>query len=665
MPDKNNNVPTLLIGLGATLWLVIALIGYYYTHKPFTVEFVSGAMLSFWRILIVTAIISLSGGIGSRVLSKGVNFSSLTNIVLQATLGAGILGFILLIMGMTIGFHIVYFAIFMLIGGLLFRKHILTWIRQWMEIKSLFRKNALVIMLAIGTGLILLWTMAISLAPPLHFDALTYHLALPQTYLLNGGIAYTPDNMFWGMPQQTEMLYTLAMGLGGAEAATTLGWGFGIITLIGLLGYVKERLNLTAGWVAVACLLGGHSLATSLSWGYTEWPVMLFGLGLFIALDTWRDSSKRSYLLLAAAFAGFALGSKYTAGQLILIGLVIIAWDGFNKRDSRTLINLVLFGGLAALISFPWWVKNWLTTSNPFYPLLFPSGAMTQLRLDHYTGKIWGSWLDMLILPWQAVVWGVEGKQEFSWSIGPLMLGFGALSWVGWQARRSEEKRLLSTAGIATVTGFIIWALASRLNGLLIQTRLFSAFFPAWAILGGIGFDSLTKLRCAGIRFGRIGAAVLLIVFTFNLVEIGREVSQKAPFAVLNGTLSPAAYRTQNLLSYQEAISTLEELPPDARVLMLWETRSLGCLPGCDPDETIDRWYEASLTYSNADEIMATWQSQGYTHLLLNKIGMEFIQENDERISLENWDKLKTLLNMLPSPTSVAPGYELYELDGK
>jgi len=665
MSAKPKKVSALLIGLGATLWLVIALVGYYYIHKPFTVEFISGAMIAFWQILIVAAIISISGGIGSRILSGRVDFPSLANISLQATLGAGILGLALLLMGLTIGFRTLYLAALIFFGGILFRKHILIWIRQWAQIKALFSKNALVIVLATGTGLILLWTLVISLAPPLHFDALTYHLALPRTYLLNGSIAYTPDNVFWGMPQQIEMLYALAMGLGGTEAATTLGWGLGILTLIGLLGYVKEKVNLTAGWVAVSCLLGGQSLAISLSWGYTEWPVMLFGLGMFVAFDTWRTESKRDYLLLAGAFAGFALGSKYTAGLLILIGLVIITWQGTKSRNLQVLINLLLFGAMAVLVSTPWWVKNWLATSNPFYPLLFPSGAMTQLRLDYYNAEIWGSWLDRLILPWQATVWGVEGKQGFSWSIGPLMLGFAAISWIGWQARRSEVKRLLSTAGIATVTGFIIWAFASRLNGLLIQSRLYAAFFPAWAILGGIGFDSLSKLRSAGIRFGRIGAAVLLMVFTFNLIEIGRDVSQKSPFAVLSGTLSPAAYRTRNLPGYQEAISALEELPPNARVLMLWETRSLGCLPICDPDETIDRWYEASLAYPSAEEILSTWQSQGYTHILLNKLGMEFIKENDQRIGPGNWEKLEILLRILLPPQSVDPGYDLYELKGK
>ena len=204
---------------------------------------------------------------------------------------------------------------------------------------------------------------------------------------------------------------------------------------------------------------------------------------------------------------------------------------------------------------------------------------------------------------------------------------------MGWQARRAEEKRLISTAVIATVSGFIIWAIASRLNGLLIQSRLYLVFFPAWAILGGIGFDSLTNLRAAGIRFGRIGAAILLMVFTFNLFELAGDVSQKSPFAVMSGSMSPASYRTRNLGSYTQAMTALGELPPDARVLMLWETRNL-----------------------------AAWRTQGYTHLLIYVTGMNFVEETDSRITPASWDKLNLLLDSLPDPKIIAPGYELYEL---
>jgi len=664
MPDNSSKSHhSLFLGLAGTLWLVAALVGYYYTHKPFEVTFLSSAIIALWRLVVTVGIITLAGGVGAWLLFKRIDFPPLTSIAMQSALGGGVLGLIVLLMGATVGFRLLYFAILILVIAVLFRKPILTWLRQWSHLKSNFSNNGLVLTLAISSGLILLWTLAIALAPPLRFDALTYHLALPRLYLLNGNIAYTPDNMFWGMPQQAEMLYTFAMALGGTEAAVTLGWGFGVLTLIGLLGYVRDKINLTAGWVAVTCLLGGITLAKSLSFGYTEWLVMLNGLATLIVLNEWKTSAKKELLPLAGCFAGFALGTKYTAGQLILIGLIIIVWEGIRLKDRRTLINLLLFGGVAALISLPWWLKNWLGTSNPFYPLLWPAGAMSQARLDHYTGTPWGSWLDMLILPWQVTVWGVEGGQGFSWSIGPLLLGFGALSWIGWQARGIEEKRLLSTAAMATITGFVIWAFVSRWNGLLIQTRLYAAFFPAWAILGGFGFDSLVNLRAAGVRFGRLAATMLFLVLTFNLVEIGMDASDKAPFAVLTGSMTPASYRARNLGGYEVAMSALKDLPPNARVLMLWETRSLACLPVCDPDEVIDRWYDDSLKYASAEETLAAWRAQGYSHLLLNISGREFVQENDSRISPENWTKLQTLLNNLPVPESLAPGYELYTLD--
>ena len=663
MPDNSSKSPrSLLIGLAGTLWLVAALVGYYYAHKPFEIAFLSNALIAIWRFVITVGIITLSGGIGAWLLSKKVGIPPLTSLALQSALGGGILGLFILFMGMTIGFRTYYFVVLILAVFILLRKNILTWLRQWVHLKSCFTKNGLLLTLAISSGLVLLWTLAFALAPPLRFDALTYHLALPRLYLLNGNIAYTPDNMFWGMPQQAEMLYAFAMALGGTEAAVTLGWGFGVLTLIGLLGYVKDKISLTAGWIAITCLLGGNTLAKSLSFGYTEWLVMLNGLVTLIVLNEWRTSAKQELLLLAGCFAGFALGTKYTAGQLILIGLIVIAWEGVRQKNRRALINLLIFGGTAALISLPWWLKNWLGTSNPFYPLLWPAGAMTQARLDHYTGTPWGSWLDMLILPWQVTVWGVEGGQGFSWSIGPLLLGFGALSLIGWQTRGSEQKRLLSTAAIATITGFVIWAFVSRWNGLLIQTRLYAAFFPAWAILSGFGFDSLANLRAAGIRFGRLAAAMLLLALTFNLIEIGKDASDKAPFAVLTGSMTPASYRARNLGGYEVAMAALEELPPNARVLMLWETRSLACLSICDPDEVIDRWYDDSLKYASADDVLATWGAQGYTHLLLNNNGREFVQENDGRISPENWTKLQTLLNNLPAPESIAPGYELYKL---
>jgi len=662
MSDNKKTTHALILGLAATLWLIVVLVGYYYTHKPFRVEFVGNMLIILWRLVVAGMIISLSGGIGTWILSKQSSLPPLVGIALSAALGAGILGLVLLFLGLIIGFRPLYFVVLLLVMGVLYWKFVLIWLQRWKILKSYFGGNRLINVLSIGCGLILFWTLVLALAPPLHFDALTYHLALPRSYLVTGDMAYSSDSMFWGMPQQTEMLYTFAMALADAEAAVAVGWGFGFLSLVGLLGYVSEKINPTAGWVSVICLLGGFSIAESLSWGYSEWQIMLYGFGMLVILETWKNSHQRTSLIFAAILAGFALSAKYTAGQLILIGVVIIIWDGLQRRDRHLIANLLLFSTIAALVSTPWWVKNWLATVNPFYPLLFPSGAMTQARLDYYTSNIWGDWLDMLILPWQVTVWGVEGKVGFSWSIGPLLLGFGMLSWIGWKSRTREQKQLLSTATIATLTSFVIWALASRWNGYLIQSRLYAAFFPAWAILGGFGFDALSRVRTAGIRFGRIATIVLLMVFTFNLVEMGQEFSKKGPFYVLIGDMTPATYLIRNLGAYSQAMVTLEGLPSNARILMLWETRSLACLPACDPDEVIDRWYDDTQTYADSDQILRAWRAQGYTHLLLHVAGLDFVRESDSRISAKNWGKLDSLLNSLTSPDKIAPSYELYEL---
>jgi len=658
--NKNRN---LVLGLVATLWLLLVLVGYYYTHKPFEPQFLISSFTAFLRMFIAIGMIVLSGGVGSWIFPKSNDYPALIITVLQAALGAGVLGYAIFVLGITVGFHLTTFSVLFIATGLIFRKNILTWIRGWKRLDLAVSKSKFNLLLASGVSLILWWTLVTALAPPLHFDALTYHLALPRLYLLQGNMDYTPDLMFWGMPQLLEMSYTAAMAFGGAEAASTLGWGFGVLTLVGLFEFMRNKFNSQTSWVTVACLLSGYSLVTSLSSGYTEWFIMLLSFGMLVSFDAWRDTHNRRNLFMAAIFAGLALSVKYTAGQLILIGLVIIFWDGWRNKEKSTFRDILVFGAIAVLLTSPWWIKNWLAVANPFYPLLFPSGEMSQARLDYYSGIPWGNWMDMLILPWQVTIWGIEGKIGFSSSIGPLLLGFSTLSWIGLKRRVEAQKLLFSTSIFSTMTGFTIWALLSRWNGLLIQTRLYAAFFPAWAMLGGMGYDALSGIKSMGIRFGRIAGAVLILVFAFNLIEIGQDTGQRSPLGVLTGRMEVSSYLEQALGGYEPAMSAIKKLPEGSRVLMLWETRSFGCLPVCEPDEIIDRWYDDSLKYQSAEDVLAAWKSQGYTHILLNVSGYNYVRESDTRIAPERWDMLDVLLKSLPEPEEVAPGYRLYRID--
>ncbi len=183
MSDNKKTTHALTIGLAATLWLIIVMVGFYYTHKPFRTELLISTLTILWRLVVAGMIISFSGGIGTWIFSRKCSNPPLVSIALYAALGSGVLGLVILLMGMTIGFRPICFVFLFFTIGVVFRKFVLIWLRQWKNLKSYFGTSRFNNILAFGCGLTLLWTLVLALVPPLHFDALTYHLALPQNIL--------------------------------------------------------------------------------------------------------------------------------------------------------------------------------------------------------------------------------------------------------------------------------------------------------------------------------------------------------------------------------------------------------------------------------------------------------------------------------------------------
>lgn len=661
----NQNNKNVLLGIIGLLWLLAVIIGYFYTHKPFSPNEIAGPLVAAWRIAIVLGLVTLAGGVGARILGGSAE-QPLFQTAAQAALGLGILAILTLILGATVGLVDWIFVLLLIASGILLRDSIPDWWRSWRALASIwtlsgfFEKTiGVLLVLLLGNALI------VSLAPPLAWDSLTYHIAVPRAFLLEGRITYLSENAFWGLSSLVEMLHTLVMLFGGNESAALLGWAIGLLSILGVFGFVNERFGPRAGWVAAACLLAGETLSASLAWGYTEWPAMLFGFAMLAALAEWVNTHSTKELLLAGIFAGSALGIKYTAGILVIAGIVVILSEIRTLRWWRTAVAVILFGLCVAAAMLPWLGKNFIATGNLFYPSFFPSGAMDQLRLDFLQKNTTsGTWIETIFLPWLATVWGVEGKVGFSASIGPLLLGLAPMAMIGWRDYTGQQKGAAKVATIVTCSGFIAWMIASREAGLLIQSRLYFAMFPAWAILGGLGFSSLGKLHAGGIRFGRLAAVLILLVVGFSTFDISLQTQRMSASEAILGQITNGEYHDRNLGWYAPAMRTVQELPPGSRVLLLWEPRSLHCLPICDPDDLIDQWLHDMNGYGSADEILQAWKTQGYTHLLLNRGGAMFARENETWYSDLDWEELDALLASLPEPMNFGESYFLYLLPG-
>ncbi len=654
----------LLIGLLALGWLLAVFIGYIYMHKPFVAAELNGILLGFWRTLVAITIISIAGGVGFLTDLRKLDLHPFALAMLTAALGLGIMGIGVLLAGVTIGINLFLWVILVVIAVLL-RKQILAWLQCWQPVGDYWQKTGgLGKVILCLTIIILTCQYFIALAPPLQFDALTYHFAIPNAYIQTGRIVYLSDNMFWGMPQQVEMLHTLSMLLGGAEAAQALGWWMSVLTLAGLVGVAEKTFSRDSAWVAAASLMCASAMTVSIPGGYVEWATILFGLAMSVCLIEWIPNKNRSVLALAGIFAGLALATKYTAGVALLAGFVVIVFFRKPYSFKQTMIDLTVFGGIAAALTLPWWIKNILATSNPFYPLLIPSGAMDAVRLAQYQAKTLApDWSRLLLLPVQATVRGLDGGEGFSASIGPLLLGLSPLAFFGWREKTDGQRAMIKISATILLTGFLIWATASQFGEKLIQTRLYFVIFPAWALLCASGYMTISKVKAPGIRFGNISAAFIVMALAFNtFFSVVNLLRSGAALAALNPEMGQS-YRENNLGAYVLAMQALKTLPEDARIVMLWETRGFECLPKCDSDEVIDRWPSDWASQRDQVAIVKAWKEQGYTHLLINQLGADFVRSYDKNgPSPEAWAGMDAMLASLPLVENIAGSYEIYAL---
>ena len=637
------------------LWVAAVTIGYFVTHKPIDLGFV--VRLGEVTISFVSGfvIVLAAAGLGSRLV-KREDFNTPTGAFLQLAFGMGILAIAMLALGATIGvFGWIDWAILIIIS-ILFRKDIQRWGSSWKALKfylpqvGVFEK-----LIGLSLALAALMTLSIALSPPVKYDALVYHLAFPKIYTDAGKISFL-SNFFWGMPQLGEMLYTWAVSLSGLKSAAMLGWSLNWFAVLGLFSFAAETHGERPAWVTVVALLSGYSLLASMPAAYVDWMALFFGLAMLIALQRWNDTSSSLYLILAGGFTGFAMGCKYSAGVLLIAGCAII----LLKKRSQMLPYLLRYTVIALITFSPWIVKNLLATGNPLYPFFVPAGVVDQMRLDFYRIVPERNWQDALLLPFRVTFIGLEGGPGYSASIGPLLLALSPLALL----KKDRDFRLSEQAyWILTIIGVLVWIVAAQISGFLIQTRLYFGIFPGIAVTAGLGYERISALRVGSVRAGNVVGALIILVMILTLIQVSVQTIQSGAGNYLTGKFNQEEYLEQNLGWYARSMEAINDLPKSASVLMLWEPRSLYCLPKCVADEVIDQWKHDRTMGGKADIILEQWRSKGYSHLLYFRLGAEYVRNEDKRYSPEDWKTLDALLSTLPPPVDFGGAYYLYRLN--
>ena len=654
---------------GIIAWILFVLAGYYYFHKPITVAMITAPAQGLLDLLLAIWFAGLSGGLGRRLL-RAEAISALERAVLQFALGSGIISLVWFTASLLGLLRLPLGLPLMLAGTALVYRDALAWLGEFRVLGASWRDTpAVERLLALIVAVLLFFQLLIAAAPPVKWDALAYHLQLPRQYLAAGRFIFTPDNPYWGHPQLVEMLFTLGMSLHRAETAALLSWSAGLLSLIGIFGFTSTqsarlgsgKASTSAGWIAVAAVVAGATFRSLLGWSYSEPFSILYGLSALVAFYQWLDTHRRGWFLWASVFCGLAIGTKWTAG--VLPAGIYLATLFFFKRSRLTfkdlLFKLWLPGGAIILgITAPWLIKNLAVTGNPFYPYFIgtPWFDLARLASANPPREIIDWWLHLL-LPVSATWAGLDSAPGFSADLGPLLLLLSAFGL--WAYRRVPG---VQASVIVLLPAALAMGLASLRFSHLMQTRLYYALLPVGAFLAGLGWMWCQPLNLLGVRMRRILAAVLLLVLGLALWQDGQWIGTATPGRVLQGTQTRQSYLENTLGFYSLAMQKIASLPADSRILMLWEPRGFYAPLNAQADLWIDRWRTDRRELKSAPAILERWKSQGYTHLLVYRPGVQLIQPPAGEPPGEDWLVLQETLRQLSTPTSIGSVYDLYDL---
>lgn len=159
------------------------------------------------------------------------------------------------------------------------------------------------------------------------------------------------------------------------------------------------------------------------------------------------------------------------------------------------------------------------------------------------------------------------------------------------------------------------------------------------------------------------------MVLFLAAVEQAQWILLDNPLPVMTGNESEADYLRGKLGWYALAIEQINALPPDSKVIFLWEPRSYHCAAParCEPDALLDRWWHLRQSNLSAESISRQWKAEGVTQVLVFEAGRAAVEaEGFDPLTAADWAELESLRTQeLKLVTDFGGAYQLYEMNNE
>ena len=436
--------------------------------------------------------------------------------------------------------------------------------------------------LTAAIGLLLAAECLLNLPPPISRDALIHHLAIPKLWLRHGSFYEIPWAKYSYYPMNIDLLYLICLYFKNdiAPKVIHLIFGFGTGYLVYI--YVNKRLGHIWGLLGGLVFLSTPIVVRLCTAAYVDLGLIFFTTASILSFLQWQSTRYKRirWFILSAVAMGLAAGCKYNAMIPWAFTNLIIVF--YFARDTHTQGKAVIYGALFFAISMllvsPWYVKNYLLTSNPLYPLfdsLF-NPASHPSSSDHSTGMgffqrrelMYGeSFWETLLIPLRMFFQGRDHSgQYFDGVLNPILIIFAPFGFLKKDMRRD----------MVLFTAFTIFLMILAFFLAVPRVRYILPVVPLLAIATTIGIKSLldysAKLRQRWIRYA-VFTAILgtgLACLTANGGYLKERFNAFQPLNYISGKVSREQFLTRHVGGYKAMQYINDHVPPDATVFLMF-----------------------------------------------------------------------------------------------
>ncbi len=221
--------------------------------------------------------------------------------------------------------------------------------------------------LVVLLGFVFLLDLSWALAPEIHYDAVSAHLAVAKYYVEHPVVLLS----YGSVANLVDLLFALALSLHGQIVAKLLVLASSVLSTLGVYALGRALFSARVGLWAAALFFSTPLVSWLSTTTYIDATVTMFLLSTLIAFFRWREDRQMGWLWASGLLMGAAIAAKQNALLgLPVIGLILL-WDLIRSRQPaaerlKGLVGYILGVGLVAA---PGFAVAYALTGNPFFPL--------------------------------------------------------------------------------------------------------------------------------------------------------------------------------------------------------------------------------------------------------------------------------------------------------